>query len=289
MYSYRIFVMTSSDYVFDETQMPSLCVIDSIGEEHFFGDRETPYELASITKIINAITICDVVASGFVNLSDQVNDPRFKYNDVYLYDLLAHTSGLSFTGKEKQVAPRSKRVYSNYAVELAAGFVGMKLQDEFGLISVQDLFNDGLGAILREVKNAKIDFYGSPAYGAHANLNALSALAQQMRNPTFIDEEMHGQMTSTYLNNLKGTIPGWGNYKDCAFGIGYEIKSTKSPHWMGSLSSDKSFGHFGQTGVFIMHDPVNNISIVALGDREFDKTLKKLWPAYVDNIFKSFL
>lgn len=281
--------MASNEYNFDESQMPSLCVIDAIGDEHIYGDKDSPYELASVTKLLTAITICDVVASGFVNLTDQILDPSLKYSDVTLYDLLSHTSGLSFDGKDKQAAPRTKRIYSNYGVELAAGFITMRLQNEFGPLTVQNLFDDGLGVLLREERGSKIDFYGSPAHGAHANLIALTKLVREMRQPTFIDEEMHSQMRSIFMQNLKGVIPGWGSFKDCAFGIGYEIKSNKSPHWMGSISSDKSFGHFGQSGVFVMHDPVNNISIVALGDKPFDKSLKKLWPGYVDNIFKSFL
>lgn len=281
--------MATRNYIFDETQMPSLCVIDPLGDEHLYGDSDSPYELASITKILTATTICDVVASGFVSLNDQVKDPKLKYADIFLNDLLSHTSGLSFDGKDKQIEPRTRRVYSNYGVELAAGYISMRLQKEFGLISVQDLFNEGFGYNLRTAKNSKIDFYGSPAYGSHANMIALTQLARQMRSPTFIDGQMHKQMKSTYMENLKGKVPGWGSFKDCAFGIGYEIKSSKTNHWMGSISSAKAFGHFGGSGVFILHDPVNNISIVALGDRPFDKAMKKLWPGYVDGIFKSFL
>lgn len=38
-------------------------------------------------------------------------------------------------------------------------------------------------------------------------------------------------------------------------GLGFEIRDSKSPHWTGSSSSPRTFGHFGQSGTFLWIDP----------------------------------
>lgn len=280
--------MPSETYTFYSDQMPSLCVIDSAGKEHIFGDADKVYELASLTKILTAITTCDLVASGFLDLDENIEDINFTKGKVVLKDLLSHVSGISFNGDVEQIEPQSKRLYSNLGYEIIDNFISKKLENDFGKINIAELFNQGFKHIIAEQSDAHIDFYGSPAYGAKANLSAIYALLRQMRNPTFIDPEMHKLMTTTYLENLRGIIPGWGNYVHCAFGLGYEIKSDKSPHWMGSISSSRTFGHFGQSGVFVMHDPESNVSIAALSENKFGQWAKDLWPGYVDEIIESY-
>jgi CubicO group peptidase (beta-lactamase class C family) len=280
--------MNYNDYVFKAEQMPTLCVIDSYDDEHIYGNTQDIYELASVTKILTAITMSELVESGFINFNDKVEDVEYLNGDIELIDLLSHTSGLALNGELPQVEPRSKRVYSNLGMETIDIFIKNKLSKDHNYTSVRDIFNDGFSQIFKEDDKNILEYYGSSAWGAKANIYSMITLARQMRKPTFLSSEMHSKMQEIYLPQLRGVVPGWGNYNHCSFGTGYEIKGDKTKHWMGSLSSEKTFGHYGHAGVFIMHDPVVNISIIALGHKQFDKWAVEMWPNYVDNILKTF-
>ncbi len=58
---------------------------------------DTIYDLASLTKVISTNTIiAKLLEDGKVSLDDKVNKylPQFKYDDVTIYHLLTHSSGL---------------------------------------------------------------------------------------------------------------------------------------------------------------------------------------------------
>ncbi len=54
------------------------------------------------------------------------------------------------------------------------------------------------------------------------------------------------------------------------WGLGFELRVHKSPHWAGSRSSPGTFGHFGQSGTFLWVDPVAGAACIALTTRDFD-------------------
>ena len=53
------------------------------------------------------------------------------------------------------------------------------------------------------------------------------------------------------------------------WGLGFEIRDGKSPHWTGETNSAATFGHFGQSGTFLWVDPALQVACVALTDRDF--------------------
>ena len=78
-----------------------------------------------------------------------------------------------------------------------------------------------------------------------------------------------------------------GRFDPCPWGLGTEVRGTKSPHWTGSLNSPATFGHFGGAGTLLWVDPGAEIACVALTDRPFDDWAAdelRLWPAFVDAI-----
>ena len=277
--------MSPNFYIFDPNLMPSLFIIDSAGNEYIYGDKNKVYELASITKLFSAITICETAAAGFIDLDEVVKDSRFNYEETYLKDLISHAGGISFKGEIPQIKPRTKRIYSNLGFEIAGNYLSNKISKEFGETTFIDIFNQGLKTILTRQQDSILDLYGSCAFASRGNLLAIGQLLREMREPTFIDGQAHKTMITTYLEGLSGVIPGWGRSENCGFGYGYEIKEDKFPHWMGTKSSAQTFGHFG---CFVLHDPIENISIAALGDKPFELWAKKAWPVYVDEIFETF-
>ena len=72
------------------------------------------------------------------------------------------------------------------------------------------------------------------------------------------------------------------------WGLGFEIRDGKSPHWTGSANSAATFGHFGQSGTFIWVDPAADLALVVLTDRDFGDWAHALWPALSDGVLREF-
>ena len=66
-----------------------------------------------------------------------------------------------------------------------------------------------------------------------------------------------------------GVLPGFGYQPHCDWGLGFEIRDRKAPHWTGSRNSPRTFGHFGQSGSFLWVDPEARVACASLADRDF--------------------
>ena len=82
----------------------------------------------------------------------------------------------------------------------------------------------------------------------------------------------------------KGVLPGYGHQNPNDWGLGFEIRDSKSPHWTGGSSSPRTFGHFGQSGTFLWIDPEAGAAAVALADRAFGPWAAKAWPVFTDAV-----
>jgi CubicO group peptidase (beta-lactamase class C family) len=99
---------------------------------------------------------------------------------------------------------------------------------------------------------------------------------------------MHAEATRVQFPGLTGVLPGYGPQRPNDWGLGFEIRDGKSPHWTGAGNSAGTFGHFGQTGTFIWADPACDLALVVLTDRDFDDWAKPLWPALADRVLAEF-
>lgn len=79
-------------------------------------------------------------------------------------------------------------------------------------------------------------------------------------------------------------LPGFGRKSPNDWGLGFELRGHKAPHWTGARSSPETFGHFGQSGTFLWVDPVAGCASVALTDLDFGEWAKEAWPAFTDAI-----
>ena len=66
---------------------------------------------------------------------------------------------------------------------------------------------------------------------------------------------------------------------------GFELKNGKQPHFTGTLTSPRTFGHWGGSGTFIWVDPTRGLSLGVLTDREFGDWAKEAWPRLSDAVF----
>jgi CubicO group peptidase (beta-lactamase class C family) len=79
-------------------------------------------------------------------------------------------------------------------------------------------------------------------------------------------------------------LPGFGRQDPNDWGLGFEIRDGKRPHWTGQANSPETFGHFGQTGTFLWVDPVAGLACACLTDRAFGEWAARCWPELSDRV-----
>jgi CubicO group peptidase (beta-lactamase class C family) len=235
------------------------------------GAADEAFEWASVSKLLVSVASMVAVEEGIVSLEDPAGPPGST-----LSHLLAHASGLPFSGDRPVAAPARRRVYSNTGIELAAAH----LEKAAGMPFVEYL-NMG---VLEPLGMRKTVLQGSPAHGASGPLGDLLALAGELLAPTLVSLETVRAATSVAWPGLAGVLPGFGRQDPCDWGLGPEIRSHKTPHWTGSANSPQTFGHFGQSGSFLWVDPVANIAVAGLSSTPFGPWAKQKWPAFSDAV-----
>src|SRR5262249_7852719 len=117
----------------------------------------------------------------------------------------------------------------------------------------------GMRAVLR----------GSPAADLHGTLGDLMLLARELQRPTLIADETLAEATTVQFSGLAGVLPDFGRMDPNDWGLGFELRDDKSPHWTGLRNSGRTFGHFGGSGTFLWVDPDRDLALGVLTDLEF--------------------
>ena len=125
---------------------------------------------------------------------------------------------------------------------------------------------------------------GSPAAGATSTAADLSRFAAELQKPSLLAPSTLEEATKVAYTGLTGVPPGFGRQENNDWGLGFEIRDHKDPHWTGSKSSPRTFGHFGQSGTFLWVDPDAGAACVALTDRDFGPWAAETWPAFTDAV-----
>src|SRR5699024_3659320 len=74
-------------------------------------------------------------------------------------------------------------------------------------------------------------------------------------------------------------LPGFGRQLNNDWGLGYEIRADKTPHWTAPEANPATFGHFGQSGGFVWVDPDARLVAAFLGDQPFQADVHGVvWP-----------
>lgn len=74
-------------------------------------------------------------------------------------------------------------------------------------------------------------------------------------------------MTTNHTAGLRGGIEGFMTWEDCAWGLGFDLRGVKQPHYSGEYSSAATFGHTGVAGTFAWADPTRDLICVMLANR----------------------
>ncbi len=238
------------------------------------GGTATPFRLASVTKLLTGWAALIAVEEGIVSLDTPVGQPG-----CTLRHLLAHAGGYPFDGDEPIAQPGKRRIYSNSGIELAADAVA-----GFAAMPFAEYLHDAVCAPLGMIHSR---LGGSAAHGMLSTVDDLALLCAELLQPTLLDHSTATMFRTVQFPALKGTVPGFGAYDDCPWGLGCEIRGHKAPHWTGTTNSPSTFGHFGGAGTMLWVDPDRHIALVALTNRPFDEwadSARIAWPTLSDAV-----
>jgi CubicO group peptidase (beta-lactamase class C family) len=236
------------------------------GVEAAHGDLDRVFPWASVTKVASAVAVLVACEEGIVDLDEPAGPPGST-----LRHLLAHASGLPFEGTAPISRPGRHRIYSNAGFEVAAGLVAERAEMPFA-------------AYFEQVWGFPLA--GSPAFGAAASLGRLLVVANELLEPRRLAGETLDEATSVQFAGLNGVVPGFGRMDPNDWGLGFELRDAKSPHWTGSRNSARTFGHFGRSGTFVWVDPERGLALACLTDLRFGDWAKDAWPRLADAVLE---
>jgi len=234
------------------------------------GDVDRPFPLASVTKLLTASAVLIAIQEEAVAL-DRPAGPE----GSTVRHLLAHASGLGPEGGVI-VRPAQRRIYSNRGFELVADVVARAADMPFG-----DYLQEG---VLEPLGMRATSLIGSPAHGATSTVGDLTHLAAELLAPSLLDPTTSHAATAVAFPGLDGVLPGFGRQTPNDWGLGFEIRGTKSPHWTAPANSPETVGHFGRSGTFLWMDPVAGVAVVCLTDLDFGPWAIAAWPLLGDAV-----
>ncbi|WP_447005164.1 serine hydrolase domain-containing protein [Saccharothrix isguenensis] len=247
-------------------------VVDARGEVlGTCGPVDRRFLLASVTKLVTAYAVLVAVEEGAVEW-DQPAGPE----GSTLRHLIAHTSGLAFDSHDLLAEPGTRRLYSNTGFQVLADSVEAATDIPFAEYLAE--------AVFRPLGMTSSTLDGPAGAGATSTVSDLVRFAAELQAPKLVSAELVAEATSVAFPGLRGVLPGYGLQNNNDWGLGFEVRSAKSPHWTGVTSSPRTFGHFGQSGTFLWVDPDAGVACVVLTDRPFGKWAVTAWPPFTDGV-----
>jgi CubicO group peptidase (beta-lactamase class C family) len=229
---------------------------------------DEPMRWASVTKLVTALGVLVAAEHGDVSLDEAAGPPG-----ATVRHLLAHASGVGPEDDSVLAAPGRRRIYSNRGFDLLADLVAKRRGETFGGYLRR--------AVLDPLGLTRTELPGSAASSARGPLTDLVTLGHELLLPT-LAPALRPEATRTVFPGLSGVLPGFGKQDPNDWGLGFEIRDGKQPHWTGARNSPATFGHFGRSGTFLWVDPVAGLACACLTDREFGEWAVRAWPELSD-------
>ena len=247
-------------------------LVTTSGERHTRGPADKRFGLASVTKPLTTVVTLVAVEEDVVSLDDPAGPPGSTVRH-----LLAHASGLSPDNPDRSLAQvGARRIYSNAGFETLAAHVSQRAGIPF-----VDYWHEALMLSNTELRQ-------SPAWGAESTVDDLLSLAEALLDPGLLAAETLALMTTPTFPDLAGVLPGYGRFAPNPWGLGVEIRGTKSPHWTAPSGSPRTFGHFGRAGTFMWIDPDTGLACVILTDRDWGEWAVDRWPAMNEDVLSVY-
>jgi CubicO group peptidase (beta-lactamase class C family) len=248
----------------------AVALVSAGGAVAAHGPQAQAFRWTSVTKLATALATLVAVEEGSVDL-DQPAGPA----GATLRHLLAHTAGYSFDEATVLAPPGTRRIYSNVGIEAAAAVV----EEAAGMP-----FADYLRAAVLDPLGLRAELRGSPAHGLSGPVSDLALLGRELLVPTLVARETLDEATVVAFPGLSGVLPLFGRQEPCDWGLGFELRAGKSPHWTGTRNSPRTFGHFGGSGSFLWVDPEAGVALACLTDLDAGPWIREAWPALADAV-----
>ncbi len=256
------------------------------------GDPNCDVAIASLTKPLVAMTTLMAHEEGSIDLDRAIEIAVFDScrctprRGVTPRMLLAHASGLATDTFDWRYPPLTRRVYSNSGYQLLGAHflavVGMSLDTYFseGIAQPLGLTHTAIGANPASSATTTVHEFGQIMCALMPSCHN----GRRLLAPTTLCDAFAVQFGS-----LRGIVPGFGAYDPNLWGLGFEIKGTKSPHWMAPSAPPATVGHFGQLGSYFWMDPQRQFGVVALGREPFGRWAHSLWPLLNEELLEAFI
>jgi CubicO group peptidase (beta-lactamase class C family) len=236
------------------------------------GDSTRVFRWASVSKPVVALAALVAAEEGTLDLDGPAGPPGST-----IRHLLAHASGLPFDPGPPIAKPGTRRIYSNPGFEALAERIALNAEMPFE----EYLQKAVLGPLRMEAVHR-----GSAAGGIQGSLDDLVKVTNELIEPTLIAQETLAEATSVQFPGLGGVIPGLGRFDPNDWGLGFELKDGKQPHFTGALTSPRTYGHWGGTGTLFWIDPESGLALALLTDLEFGDWAKEAWPRLSDAVVR---
>jgi CubicO group peptidase (beta-lactamase class C family) len=239
------------------------------------GPVNRQFPLASVTKPLAVLSALVAVEEGALELTDTANEDLVPGATVR--HLMSHASGLAPDELRRMFPLATRRVYSHVGIELLADLVARAVDMPFG-----SYFHESL---VRPLGLRDTHLEGSPARDGVASVEDLAQVVAELLEPSgWLHSATLSEAASVQYPGIRGVLPGYGSRNPNDWGLGFEIRSGKQPHWTGTHNSPSTYGHFGLSGSMFWIDPEHRIGLVALADRSFGDWAKTAWPALSDAV-----
>lgn len=230
------------------------------------GPVEEVLPLASVTKPLAAYAVLVAVDQGRVELSDDVDG-----EGRTVRHLLAHASGLPPAEGGPVTAVEKRRIYSNWGFELLGAHVEAAVRRPFAeWLRTQVLVPLGMHDTVLD---------GSPAKDGAGTVADLLRFGRELLAPTLVGPDLAEELCRAQWPDLDGVLPGYGRQEPNPWGLGFEVRDGKDPHWTDGRLPASTFGHFGQSGSFLWVARESGCAAAFLCDEAFGQWAVDGWPA----------
>jgi CubicO group peptidase (beta-lactamase class C family) len=239
------------------------------------GDPEWFTRIASVSKLLVGMAALVALEEGTIAL-DEPAGPE----GSTVRHLLAHASGLGFDGEEILAPPGRRRIYSNTGIERFAEHLAARAG-----MSFEEYLRLG---VLEPLGMRRTELRGSPAHAVWSTVTDLLSFSRELLRPTLVSLATLAEATCAQFPGLAGVLPGIGRFDPNPWGLTFEIRDGKQPHWTGRRNSPTTFGHFGGAGTFLWADPEVGLATVVLTDRDFGPWALDAWPRFSDAVLERY-
>lgn len=225
----------------------------------------------SVTKTLTGYGIGIALQEGRVGLEDPAGPPGST-----LRHLLAHASGYFYESERILHRPGTRRGYSNYGIDEAARHLERATGRDF-----EDWIQE---KVLGPLGMTTTAWTGSASVGAAGPLGDLALFAAEVLRPTLLEDPWCREVTGVQFPELVGVMPGFGKQSPNPFGLGFEVRGAKSPHWTGTANSEGTIGHFGMRGCAFWVDPAADLALVLGTSHDFCDAHREVMPLLGDAV-----